>query len=391
MVDGMTTSAFSHDSHVPPGPHHAGAGFGTRCAVRISDPGTLISSVPALLGFHPRRSLVAICLAGTSVGAVMRHDLVLDEPGHAGGVMDLVLEQFAAVAVREGADRMLVVVVDDRIPPRARAADLAGYATIADGFRELLHRSAIELSAVHVCSRIEAGAPWQDLAGANRGILPDPTASAVAAAQVLEGRAIRGSREELEAVVDPASPDVQELIADLIDTAREDGTRGVALTRAAADPEQADREGLEYVLTRIAQHDSGDEISPEECAELALALENLTVRDSLLALSAGAQADAAEQMWVHLARTLPDPERAEPLTLLGYSAYLRGDGPMAGVALCAALAADPCHRLAGLLDDALQAGIRPTALRDLAAVGHGIANDLGVQLPPLGPLPLGGV
>ncbi len=386
----MTTSAFPHNSPFPSSPQD-GTGFGTRCAVRISDPGTLISSVPALLGFHPRRSLVAICLAGTKVGAVMRHDLVLDEPGRAGGVMDLVLEQFAAVAEREGADRMLAVVVDDRIPPRARPADLAGHVAVVERFRDLLDRSAIELSAAHVCSRIQAGAPWQDLDGANHGILPDPTASAVAAAQVLEGWAIRGSREELEAVLDPASPDVQERIADLIDAARDDSTRGVARTRAAADPERADREGLEYVLTRIAQHDSGEEISAEECVELALALENLTIRDSLLALSAGVHAGAAEQMWVHLARSLPDPERAEPLALLGYSAYLRGDGPMAGVALCAALTADPCHRLAGLLDDALQAGVRPAALRDLAAVGHRIANDLGVQLPPLGPLPLGGV
>ncbi|WP_433612396.1 DUF4192 domain-containing protein [Prescottella agglutinans] len=386
----MTTSAFSHNSPFPSSRQDA-TGFGTRCAVRISDPGTLISSVPALLGFHPRRSLVAICLTGTSVGAVMRHDLVLDEPGRAGGVMDLVLEQFAAVAEREGADRMLAVVVDDRIPHCARPADLAGHVAVVERFRDLLDRSAIELSAAHVCSRIQAGAPWQDLDGANHGILPDPTASAVAAAQVLEGRAIRGSREELEAVLDPASPDVQERIADLIDAARDDDTRGVARTRAAADPERADREGLEYVLTRIAQHDSGDEISAEECVELALALENLTIRDSLLALSAGVHAGAAEQMWVHLARSLPDPERAEPLALLGYSAYLRGDGPMAGVALCAALTADPCHRLAGLLDDALQAGVRPAALRDLAAVGHRIANDLGVQLPPLGPLPLGGV
>ncbi|MDH6680798.1 hypothetical protein M2284_005028 [Rhodococcus sp. LBL1] len=387
----MTTSAFSHDSHSPSDPYRAGSGFGTRCAVRISDPGTLISAVPALLGFHPRRSLVAICLTGTSVGAVMRHDLLLDEPGDAGGVMDLVLDQFAAVAVREGADRMLAVVVDDRIPTQARPADLAAHVAIMATFRELLHRSGIDLSAVHICSRIEAGAPWRDLVGADRGILPDPTASAVAAAQVLEGRAIRGSREELEAVLDPASPEVQERIADLIDAAREDSPRRVALTRAAGDPDTADREVLEYVLTRIAQHESGDEISPEENAELALALENLTVRDSLLALSAGAKAPAAEQMWVHLARTLPDPERAEPLALLGYSAYLRGDGPMAGVALCAALAADPCHRLAGLLDDALQAGVRPAALRDLASVGYRIAHDLGVQLPPLEPLPLGGV
>ena len=38
-------------------------------------------------------------------------------------------------------------------------------------------------------------------------------------------------------------------------------------------------------------------------------------------------------------------------------AYLRGDGPLAAVALEAALAEDPAHRMAGLLDTALQGGV----------------------------------
>ncbi|RVW03957.1 DUF4192 domain-containing protein [Rhodococcus xishaensis] len=386
----MTTPASPHGSHLPPGSDTlspSSADLDVRCTVRISDPGTLISAVPALLGFHPRRSLVAICLAGTSVGAVMRHDLLLTDAE----VMDPVLDQFAAVAAREGADRMLAVMVDDRIPPRPTAGDLDRYAGIADKFRDVLRRGGTELVAVHVCSGIHSGTPWRDLFGAGRGVLPDPTASEVAVAQVLGGRPIRGSREELEAILDPVSPHEQVRVADLIDAAREERARDAALARAATDGVGAHRHSLERVLTQIAQLESGDEPPTQECAELALMLEIPSVRDSLLALSTGEQAEAAEQMWIHLGRTLPAPERAEPLALLGYSAYVRGDGPMAGVALCAALSADPTHRLAKLLDDALQTGVRPDALRDLAIVGHQVARDLGVQLPPVGPLPPRGV
>ncbi|ORM04008.1 DUF4192 domain-containing protein [Prescottella equi] len=367
----MTTSTSAHGSPCPRDPR-------TSHAVRISEPGDLVSAVPALLGFHPHRSLVAICLTGTSVGAVMRHDLRPREPA----LMRTVLGQFTAVAVREGADRVLVVMVDDRLPDRAESCDLAPYGRIVDAFDELLGEQGISIAATHLVGRIEAGAPWTNLTGSVRGALPDPTASRVAVAQVLGGRAIRASRDELEAVLIPDSLGEQQDVADHIDAARERIARGDGMARSATDPVSFDRRCVELVLARIAQTASGDELTPEECAELALVLENSRARDALLALSAGSDADAAEQLWIVLARALPEPERAEPLALLGFSAYLRGDGPMAGVALCAALAADPCHRLANLLDDALQRGVRPCVLRELADVGRGIAAELGVRLPP---------
>ncbi|WP_242676675.1 DUF4192 domain-containing protein [Rhodococcus sp. ABRD24] len=354
--------------------------------MRIADPGDLISAVPALLGFHPRRSLVAICLTGTSVGAVMRHDLVLEDPG----LMELVIERFAAVCARDGANRVLVVMLDDRIGPGAAAVDLPRHRDLVARFRMRLGAAGIELAGAHIAPAVAAGLEWFALERGDRGVLPDPAASEVAAAHVFGGRAIRGSREELEAVLEPCAEHERALVAELIDEARETGARG-RLRVAAVDPVGSDRAALEGVLCRIAQVESGDELSAHEYAELALALENPTVRDALLALSVGSHADAADQMWILLGRSLPEPECAEALALLGFSAYLRGDGPMAGVALCAALAADPCHGLANLLDDALQTGVRPTALRDLADVGFGVAAALGVSLPNPEPLPPGGV
>ncbi|WP_107985436.1 DUF4192 domain-containing protein [Rhodococcus sp. OK519] len=380
----MTTSTSAHGS---PCPRDAADHPRTACAVRVSEPGDLISAVPALLGFHPHRSLVAICLTGTSVGAVMRHDLRLGEAA----LMRVVLEQFTAVAVREGADRILIVMVDDRLPDRPEARHLERHAEIVTAFGDLLEQSGIGIAATHLAARIEAGAPWTDLSGAVGGRLPDPTASRVALAQVLGGRAIRASREELEAVLAPVPAAEQERIAVLIDDARERESCGEMMARNAADPTSVDRQGLERVLARIAQTASGENAAPEEYAELVLALESPRVRDALLALSIGEHADAAEQLWIALSRALPDPERAEPLALLGFSAYVRGDGPMAGVALYEALAADPCHRLANLLDDALQSGIRPDVLRELADVGHETATELGVRLPPTGDLSPGGV
>jgi hypothetical protein len=68
--------------------------------------------------------------------------------------------------------------------------------------------------------------------------------------------------------------------------------------------------------------------------------------------------------------------------LLAFSAYARGDGPLAGVALEAALLSDHEHRMARMLDQALQSGMRPEQIRELAQTGYRLAKRLGVRLPP---------
>ncbi|WP_051183209.1 DUF4192 family protein [Nocardia vinacea] len=88
----------------------------------------------------------------------------------------------------------------------------------------------------------------------------------------------------------------------------------------------------------------------------------------------------AENLWVALTQALSGSDRADAATLLGYGAYIRGDGPLAGVALQAALDADPAHSMAILLETSLRTGMRPDTLRRLAYCGLGIAADLGIDL-----------
>ena len=125
------------------------------------------------------------------------------------------------------------------------------------------------------------------------------------------------------------------------------------------------------------------ELGDDELARLAWALTDLRVRDTLYALAVGENAGQAESLWAVLSRTLPEPWRVEALVLLAFSAYARGDGPLAGVSLEAALRCDPAHRMAGMLDTALQSGLRPEKIRDLAITGYRLADRLGVRLPPM--------
>ncbi len=121
------------------------------------------------------------------------------------------------------------------------------------------------------------------------------------------------------------------------------------------------------------------ELGDDILARLARALTDTRVRDTLYALAVGENAGQAEALWAELSRTLPEPWRVEALVLLAFSAYARGDGPLAGVSLDAALRCDATHRMAGMLDTALQSGMRPEQIRELATTGYRLADRLGVQ------------
>ncbi|MGW6375998.1 DUF4192 domain-containing protein [Rhodococcus sp. NPDC055112] len=331
--------------------------------VRIGDPGDLIAAIPAMLGFRPAHSLVLVCLDGgdcpARVRAVMRHDL---PDGTVGPLDREAIERMSLVCAREDIGAVIAVIVDAQ-----RAAGMHR-AVVGELDLHLSGRGVVLVGAL-VVTEIVAGRPWRGLCGdPRRGRLPDPAASGVALAQVVGGRAIRSSREELEAVVAPHPERERARLAELL--------------RDRPARRSRPRDELRLVLTRIAELASGQAPHLHDLVDLTRALSNPRVRDALLSLAVTAEADAAEQLWILLARALPDPERAEPAALLGYSAYVRGDGPMAGVALVAALEANPRHRLAGMLDAALQSGMRPETVSGLAVTGFDEAERLGVRMPP---------
>jgi hypothetical protein len=182
--------------------------------------------------------------------------------------------------------------------------------------------------------------------------------------------------------------DLENVIA-AVDTARCDTVamliHGQLEARAIArrnDPDGCTRRDVHNTIAVAGQVGGGRELSDAQLARLACALTDIRVRDILYALAVGASAAAAEALWAALSRALPDPWRAEALGLLAFSAYVRGDGPLAGVALEAALRSDPAHRMAGMLDTALQSGMRPERIRGLADSSYRLADQLGVQLPP---------
>lgn len=334
----------------------------------LNRPGALIAALPAILGFVPEKSLVLVSLDDGELGSVLRADLSED-------LADRV-EQLADVAAAADPEAAIAVIVD------AGGAQCPGcneqYRHLCEALTEALSQRDIVLWAAHVVDRIAVGGRWHCVDGCGSGgVIDDPAASPLAVAAVLQGRRLYSRRVDLQAVV---AVDDSACTAEL----------AVAVQRAAAeretghrtDPVGRSRCDVENAMAAATRMADGQPLSVGELAELGCALTDVQVRDTLCALAVGENAGAAESLWAVLARSLPEPWRVEALVLLAFSAYARGDGPLAGMSLEAALRCAPAHRMASMLDTALQSGLRPEHIRELAITGYRLAEQLGVRLPP---------
>jgi Domain of unknown function (DUF4192) len=330
----------------------------------LNRPGVLIAALPAVLGFVPEKSLVLVTADRGEMGCVMRVDLsdeLVESVGH-----------IADVAAAARPDSAIAVVVDEAGATCRMCND--EYRQLAAVLTTSLAERGIELLAAHVVDRVAAGGRWHCADGCgNAGIIEDPSASPLAMAAVLDGRRLYARRAELQEVINVGDPARTAALADVI----RDGRPG-----DVDRPDSAARSDVEDAIAAAAQVAGGGKLSDDALARLAWALTDPRVRDTLYALAVGENAGQAEALWAMLSRTLPDPWRVEALVLIAFSAYARGDGPLAGVSLEAALRCESTHRMAGMLDTALQSGMRPEQIRELAVTGYRLADRLGVRLPP---------
>ncbi|MGW3540808.1 DUF4192 domain-containing protein [Nocardia niigatensis] len=355
---------------------------------RLRAPGDLIAAVPAMLGFMPARSLVVTVLRAdpaspdlAAVEVVTRVDL--DNPGRS--AMGMLVERVAGICVRHRAVAALALVVDDRatVPTRNHPGVRARkHHDLVAALEHRLDADAVPLAGAWAVQAIGAELPWWTLSGPwSRGRQPDPAVSMVTLRHDLEGRPLRGSRRELTDIlaVDPVARDAT---AAAMEVAVAAAAQRLARVVRHGDPRVGLRLEVCRVLRYLERVETGVRLTPAEVAAVAVALRDSALRDIMFGLAPGPHADGAEALWLQLARSLPDPDRAEAAALLGYCAYARGDGPLAGVALDAALAADPKHRMAMLLDLGLQTGLRPDRLGRLADSGREAAAELGIHLGP---------
>ncbi|CCQ16707.1 putative uncharacterized protein [Rhodococcus sp. AW25M09] len=361
-------------------PTNSYGNFDSRHRVRLGDASELMAAVPALLGFHPHRSMVLIAVKddGASVGPTMRHDLVLageriDRRAGSGTratpeMLD-VIGYLAGYCASENIPVVMAVFVDDRLDRAVRSPHLLDVEALVRELVTSLATFGVQLSCALAASEIADAAGWWSLCGPQlHGLMSDPASSPLTVARVLDGYSVRRSRTELAETIAPGPENTVRAVA------AEIARGGRAGRRSRADE-------LRSVLSYVARAPYDTELEPVDIARVAVSIGDVQVRDALLALTLGDDAGFVEEFWVMICRVLPERERAIAATLLAFSAYVRGDGPMARIAIDAALEADETYSLARLLDRSLSAGAGPELVREVAESGFACARECGVRLP----------
>ncbi|MGZ4623865.1 MAG: DUF4192 domain-containing protein [Blastococcus sp.] len=349
--------------------------------VSLSDPGEIAAGLPHLIGFRPEESAVLISLAGdggSQVGLTARADL--PPPAH--------VAAFARALVRSVCtDRpsgVLLVVVSEAPdepawpepdgfeasgrPARRSTPDVA----MVLPHQPLVHEVLVALAERGVPLRdtllVRGGRWWSydcphPCCGPGAGTPLPSEVTPLEVASIVSGLVAAGSREELEARIDPPRGHAWLAMGDSV--VRIGREHAAAVRERGAVPVAGEaRAAVESAAARCRpDRAGGPPLSDDEIARLLWGLRDPDVRDHALRLALGEHSAAMETLWTECTRRAPAPLDAAPATLLAVSAWLRGDGAMANVALQRALDGEPGYPLARLLSRALADCLTPAELR----------------------------
>jgi hypothetical protein len=317
--------------------------------IRLRDLSELVAGIPYVIGFPPTDSLVLFTFRrcpDLSLSTTIRVDL--PKPEH---VELVATEVAAAVSRNDGVAAIAVVIAEDG--PEHRQ--------LINTLRMELDDKNVLLAHASWVDKIAHGELWQCYDNPLcTDAVPDPQSSALAAATAVAGDTTYANRE---AMAETLAPDAEEALArreKLLDAYRLFPTQ--PYTEADLD---ADLDILRYALDQAANSYELPTLSDHQLVRLARALSQPAVKDECIAITLSDESEAAERLWTLLVRALPAPERAEPAFLLAMSAYLRGAGVMAALALQIVMRSNPLHQTAVLVDYALRMGFPPDDLREM--------------------------
>ena len=340
-----------------------------RLVVRLSDPGEIAASLPALLGFPPRESVVLVSLTGASggrVGLTVRGDLP-----PAGGAAAAAAVLTRSVRTDRPSGVLLLVVSEDGDVPEARQPGEGGPGGLPH--RDVVHEVVMALArdgvGVRAALLVRAGRWWsydcaRPCCAPGAGTALPEGVPVLEVASVATGMVVERDRSDLaRRIAGPPDASTGAMAAACARVAVECSNRVLEVGFDAVAEESWS--AVTAAAARCRPGPSRPALTDREVARVVWGLRDRDVRDRALERARGADASAAEVLWTDCTRRAPAPLDAAPATLLAVSAWLRGDGAMANVALERALAGEPGYALAGLLTQALAQCVSPAELRAL--------------------------
>jgi hypothetical protein len=356
--------------------------------IRVSRPGELIETIPYLLGFHPKESLVLLGFnkratsrtRGSEVQIAIRVDLPDCDPSAAdfSPVISALLQVKSTEAVP-------VIYAEspevDGAPadPRDCWAELARSICAALNAAGIAAIDALAVSETHWWSlmcRVPTCCPPE-------GTVREVGCSEAAAHATLAGMVALPDREALAGQLTGRSRAERDKLEPQLAAAEH------RLVKAALDDRigrllRSDATAL-FSAARVlsAQASSSKQsgprpLTPSKIARFGVALADIAIRDKLW-LAVDERSLDAKELMSQLHTRLPAPYDAGPMFLFGWQHWRAGNGTLAAMAAERALESDPGYSAARLLFEAVQAGLDP---RTTPMLGETVRPERRRRSPP---------
>ncbi|MBK8446146.1 MAG: DUF4192 domain-containing protein [Micropruina sp.] len=292
----------------------------------------LLGVIPHLLGFHPAESLVVVVLVDGRVELTARADLPdLQPSGHVELLIDRLLLRWPAA-------RVWVVAYS--------SSESAGWG--------VLQRAETHLGDALAGEPLCVTGGWYR-AGHSSGPRSrhDPSSTQSAATATLHGLQARPSRAELRHSV------------------RADPSRALEAERAwAGAAERAQRLAARDRPAAMASAVAAALAAPgsvprDDLVWLAMLTRDPDARDRALVAITGDNAETCVELWSRVVRACPQGVQGQPLALLGWAAWVSGDGALQCICLEELELLHESLPLQRLLDQLNQAIVPPSAWNQL--------------------------
>lgn len=314
------------------------------CSLDVRTPAELVAALPYLLGYHPADAVALLGLRG--------HDMEF------AACFDLPPPDLDGRTVRDGADRIAAMIGHQE----PQSLVVVGFGPPQRVTPMIMHL-AEALRAVEMrlsdAIRVTDGRWWSYVCDEPRCCPPEggrclPPDSVIAAEATYLGQVALPSRADLIAQVAAVEGPARASMAAATERARRRFTGLLADERASRRVRAA---GRLAVRTAEKGYRSGAALTDDEVAWLGVLLTDRRTED--YALDRCGPQEWRIALWTDVLRRVEPVHVPGPACLLGYTAWRTGRGALARVAVDRALAVEPGHALAAILDDLLDYGISP--------------------------------
>jgi Domain of unknown function (DUF4192) len=308
--------------------------------IKVGSIADLLPTIPTLLGFQPELSVVIIGLGSDArhrVEVAFRYDL--PESSDQRGV-NAVVDHTSDILRKQ----------------RLRTTIIVGYGPaerVTPVVDQLCAVFEVQRIQVKDALRVEDGRYWSYVCTDQTCCPPEGVPFTISPLHTAGLPIPATSRAALAASVAPTASEPKRLAAAERALGRQARLSGAEFRTA----------GLAAVQEAVTTYRDGRTLGIDQLTWLAIALSSLPVRDDAWARMDPEHRDAHLQLWTDVLHNVDDLFIAGAACMLAFVAWQSGQGALANVALDRALAGTPDYSLAGLLQQALDAGLPPSAAR----------------------------